>query len=667
LIFRFKGLETWSNTAARRALAFSLPGQGVPKIPSSRSCLTLVVSIVLAGLLALSAAGANAATRFAAPGGASPASSACPADKPCSLFAAASAEAAETALRAGDEVIVAPGKYTKAAGDLGLQGTVRLAQGITVHGVAGLARPVISSAVTAGSNAFAELVVDQGDLVSHLEIQSGLLNGILVRDGVVEEVVVRNQTDFGSACTQEDGQIRNTACLSTGASGRALAATALGSMRTPVMRNVTAVATGLNSVGLSATATFGGQTTVDGKAVIAQGERADLVASARTAPSSATIALQNSDFDIALETPEEGGVATVPLAGSGTNIVAPPMLANDGFHQLPNSPTIDKGATDAFSGTTDIDTQARSIGTGPDIGADEAARPTKTTLACTPGAVVVGGSTTCTVSVEDTSPTEAAAPTGGLAVFAANHRGGFTPTPSCQLQSSDARTATCQVTFSPSEAASYTVFAGFRGDQSHDSSTTTAPLSVFAPHPTKAALTCAAAATGIICTATVTDGAVDPASPSGRVELGTDKRGTFGASVCTLAAAGPDRASCTVTYAPGEGGIHRLVATYKGDPTHLPSAGAIRIDLGGTSGPPNTLLRKAPRKKTKAHQALFVFLADQPRARFQCKLDKGRFKSCRSPFKKKVKAGRHTFQVRAIGATGKADPTPAVFRWKVVS
>ena len=49
-----------------------------------------------------------------------------------------------------------------------------------------------------------------------------------------------------------------------------------------------------------------------------------------------------------------------------------------------------------------------------------------------------------------------------------------------------------------------------------------------------------------------------------------------------------------------------------------------------------------------------------------CKLDKGKFKSCSSPFKKKVDVGKHKFQVFAIDQAGNEDPSPAKAKFKRV-
>src|SRR5262249_8125412 len=64
----------------------------------------------------------------------------------------------------------------------------------------------------------------------------------------------------------------------------------------------------------------------------------------------------------------------------------------------------------------------------------------------------------------------------------------------------------------------------------------------------------------------------------------------------------------------------------------------------GEGNPPQTKLPKPPPKKAALRPARFAFSADQPGSTFQCKLDRGPFKSCRSPFKHKVKPGRHSFQ-----------------------
>jgi len=103
-------------------------------------------------------------------------------------------------------------------------------------------------------------------------------------------------------------------------------------------------------------------------------------------------------------------------------------------------------------------------------------------------------------------------------------------------------------------------------------------------------------------------------------------------------------------------------------PTTSPGEGGGSVPPIGPPRPgsrPETKIAKHPRKRTSSRKARFSFRSDQPTARFECKLDRRRFKSCRSPYGAKVKRGRHSFQVRAVDGAGSADPTPAVFRWRV--
>ena len=80
---------------------------------------------------------------------------------------------------------------------------------------------------------------------------------------------------------------------------------------------------------------------------------------------------------------------------------------------------------------------------------------------------------------------------------------------------------------------------------------------------------------------------------------------------------------------------------------------------------PETTLAK-PVAKTHDRTPTFRFSASEPGASFQCKLDGGAFRSCRSPFTtKKLGFGSHTLQVRAV-VQGAADPTPAKFNFKIV-
>ena len=61
----------------------------------------------------------------------------------------------------------------------------------------------------------------------------------------------------------------------------------------------------------------------------------------------------------------------------------------------------------------------------------------------------------------------------------------------------------------------------------------------------------------------------------------------------------------------------------------------------------------------------FSFAADEPGARFRCKLDRKPFPPCRSPRAYTVGLGPHALRVFAIDAAGNRDPTPARFSFRV--
>jgi hypothetical protein len=82
--------------------------------------------------------------------------------------------------------------------------------------------------------------------------------------------------------------------------------------------------------------------------------------------------------------------------------------------------------------------------------------------------------------------------------------------------------------------------------------------------------------------------------------------------------------------------------------------------------PPNTRIVSGPARNTYRREAKFRFASTEPQSKFQCKLDKGKWRRCRNPWKRKVRAGaKHVFKVRAIDRFGNVDPTPARFGWRV--
>ncbi|MFL5872691.1 MAG: hypothetical protein ACJ75T_04325 [Solirubrobacterales bacterium] len=133
-------------------------------------------------------------------------------------------------------------------------------------------------------------------------------------------------------------------------------------------------------------------------------------------------------------------------------------------------------------------------------------------------------------------------------------------------------------------------------------------------------------------------------------------------------AALPGKTLVTATQAK-EGGTSELadpVAT-PADPTP-PSGGGGGSSGGGggggggtTGGPPpatdtkapTATITKGPKSKSASTSAKFKFKSNEAGSTFQCKLDKGKFKSCKSPKTyKKLKPGKHVFKVRATDKAG---------------
>ncbi|HET9198840.1 MAG TPA: choice-of-anchor Q domain-containing protein [Solirubrobacterales bacterium] len=80
---------------------------------------------------------------------------------------------------------------------------------------------------------------------------------------------------------------------------------------------------------------------------------------------------------------------------------------------------------------------------------------------------------------------------------------------------------------------------------------------------------------------------------------------------------------------------------------------------------PNTRIVSGPPRNTYKREAKFRFASTEAQSRFECRLDKKRWRGCRNPFKRSVKPGKHVFKVRAIDRFGNVDPTPARFGWRV--
>jgi hypothetical protein len=95
---------------------------------------------------------------------------------------------------------------------------------------------------------------------------------------------------------------------------------------------------------------------------------------------------------------------------------------------------------------------------------------------------------------------------------------------------------------------------------------------------------------------------------------------------------------------------------------------------GSTSGPstsrhraPNTVITSLHVNKRSRQAAIrFIGSGGVGRLSFRCKLDGGRWTSCRSPLiYKHLKKGKHTLRAEAVDRRGHVDPTPATRRFAI--
>ncbi len=392
--------------------------------------------VLLLTCFALHAGPAAAAQRFAVPSGGSPSAATCPAAAPCTLVRAVNAGAA------GDEIVVTPGAYT-------ISSVLTLPQGGSIHGVAGQARPVITS------TAPADVLVVSGtgvSSVSDLDLTGkGRVLYFNTGGGVVERVVLQatgpNSVAFNEYGVEGTTLVRDVIARADGTGAIAFRFTGHPSFA----RNVTAWATGPGSTGLdvftSFTGTDGpgmcigqGNGNVEVLSSFVHGEGQDLrIDKDGTCGPMPRLKIGSSSFGTELEDD-----ATVDVSGGG-NLDADPASAfvapGTDFHQRDGAPTADAGLADVRTGAVDVDGLPRRQGVV-DIGATELMRAvvlaTPGTAGPTfngtvdPGAVDASvafafgptdayGSLTAPVVVPAGAPQAVSAAPGGLDAAAAYH------------------------------------------------------------------------------------------------------------------------------------------------------------------------------------------------------------------------------------------------------
>jgi CSLREA domain-containing protein len=90
------------------------------------------------------------------------------------------------------------------------------------------------------------------------------------------------------------------------------------------------------------------------------------------------------------------------------------------------------------------------------------------------------------------------------------------------------------------------------------------------------------------------------------------------------------------------------------------------VDPRGDRRPPHTEILQQSRELSRSRSVRFFFASNERGSRFQCSLDDGGFRGCKSPKRYRGLApGKHVFRVRAIDRAGNVDPTPAKRRFRI--
>ena len=301
---------------------------------------------------------AFAGQRYASPGGTG---TECTQGEPCEL------KEAVGGAKAGDEVIITSGTY-EAKNPIPAPPS---ATNVQIHGDPSGPKPKINAAFVGPVFSLTQT----GDSLSYVDIENSANGGlgVICFSARLERISVRVVgTGAIGAFAFSDCTIRNSVFRVEGGNSTGVRGAASAPNTSASVRNVTAIASGSLSVGVSAeyTEVLEGSFSLDLLNSIAQGDGQDLKAMAGP-KGVGNIVVNHSNFD----TSKVEGAAKV-IDGGG-NQSAPPLFVDAegrNYHEAAGSPTIDAGIVGEL-GPLDLDGNARVLGPAPDMGAYETSNP----------------------------------------------------------------------------------------------------------------------------------------------------------------------------------------------------------------------------------------------------------------------------------------------------
>ena len=318
---------------------------------------TIAAAAALCAAALIAPAAAQATVRYAAPSGGLTTGNCTTRDTACEVN-----RAVETVPNPGDEVVLIAGAYEIGADTLFVPGNVN------VHGEADARHThVISTAnnyVVALNNDGARIA---DVTLTHTTGQFGAVS--LSSQSTVERVNARSSLAGVQTCQIWKGVMRDTFCWSSGANGTAAGTSLAGpsGTHTPVLANVTAVATGSGSVGVQFNAAGSGvNIQASLRNVIADGTSTDIRAFSSNGATTTSVNAATSAY---IQTSDGTGMPGVTPGfvtannAQGNLPTLPAFISpNTGdFHVKPNALTIDQGADDDSLGTAGRLAQPRPV------------------------------------------------------------------------------------------------------------------------------------------------------------------------------------------------------------------------------------------------------------------------------------------------------------------
>jgi glucose/arabinose dehydrogenase len=151
-----------------------------------------------------------------------------------------------------------------------------------------------------------------------------------------------------------------------------------------------------------------------------------------------------------------------------------------------------------------------------------------------------------------------------------------------------------------------------------------------------------------------------------RVTISAPEKALVGGEAFTWSSWSDGGARTHTVIASGSGS---LVAFYEPTESSAGTAsGSSSADRGNDLPPLRLRVSSHPKAVSTSRTARFVFAVNRPGSGFRCRLDRGRYRPCKSPqVYRHLTPGRHTFAVLATGLGGGVEGTPSKFSWRVVA